>query len=115
MRLVRHSLLVLALLLPLGAGLGCFLDEIDKAQKLPGASGGAQPGRAKAPAEAATGAAASTADPKKPGPPSGPSWWQTARTLGSEPSAEGIVACEIGGRSEFMQREDCLVRGGQPK
>jgi hypothetical protein len=109
---LRRRLLALAVALPLGAGLGCFLDEIDKAQKLPGAGGTAKKPAAGAAAE---GGGTSTADPKKPGPPSGPSWWQTARTLGSEPSNEGIVACEIGGRSEFMQREDCLARGGQPK
>jgi hypothetical protein len=50
-----------------------------------------------------------------PAVPSGPSWWQTARTLGSEQKNEDIIACQVGGRTEFMMRDNCLARGGTPE
>jgi hypothetical protein len=119
--LVRRSLLVALLL---GAATGCFVfDELDKASALangPGdggrkdatAPGAAKPGSAKAaaakPAAGATAAA-------KPAAPAGKSWWETARSLSSEESSEGISRCKLAGRAEFMLRDDCLARGGVPK
>jgi len=120
-RCVLRSLFVAGLL---GAATGCFVgDEIDKASALnngyspavgkPAAAPGvAKPGAAK-PAAAKPGAGATAA--AQPAAPSAKSWWQTARTLGSEESDEGITRCELSSRVEFMLRDDCLARGGVPK
>jgi hypothetical protein len=104
----RLPILLLALGLALAGGQGCFVDEIDKSM----AAYENKPMPAPAPPPAAgepapTGAA--------PAAPAGPSWWQTARTLGSEPMDDTIAACEIGGRVEFQRRDDCLARGGKPQ
>ena len=102
----RPSRLAPLLAAALLAATGCFLGEIDKSMaryegnKKPAAGGGA-------PAKAAPGAAPA------PGAPAGPSWWQTARTLGSEPMDASIAGCRLGGRVEFMRRDDCLARGGE--
>jgi phage-related minor tail protein len=118
---ICRSLLVAGLL---GAATGCFVfDEIDKSSALikgPAAGGdkaaaapGAVKGGAAKSAAAKPGADATTA--AKPAAPSEKGWWQTARTLGSEQSEEGITRCELAGRAEFMLRDDCLARGGVPK
>jgi len=106
----RRPILVLALGLALAAGSGCFLDEIDTSMaayenNAPPPAPAAGPAKTTAP-DAAGGA---------PAAPAGPSWWQTARTLGSEPLDDTIAACEIGGRVEFQRRDDCLARGGKPQ
>ena len=112
---ICRSLLVALLL---GAATGCFVgDELDKASALANASGGAAPSAAKpgsAKSAAATPAAGATAA-AKPAAPAGKSWWETARSLTSEESDEGITRCELAGRAEFMLRDDCLARGGVPK
>jgi len=110
MRLRPSRLLGLALLLVVAALPGCFLNEIDKSmENYAGASKTKRPpAGAEAPAPAA-GAAKAQAKP------SGPSWWATARTLGSEPVDESIAGCQLAGRVEFMLRDDCLARGGQPQ
>ena len=114
-RSVLRSLLVVGLL---AVAQGCFVfDEIDKASELSNGPSEAAPAAAKAgaakpapaKAESAPSGAASAAAP------SAKSWWQTARTLGSEESQEGISRCELSGRTEFMLRDDCLARGGAPK
>ena len=117
---VRSTLRLLFVAGLLGTAPGCFVfDEIDKAGKLDNSfvSGGAKPaaapggasaGAAK-PAAAKPGAGATAAAPNEKG------WWQTARSLGSEESAEGISRCDLAGRTEFMQRDDCLARGGVPQ
>lgn len=98
-----RPVLLAVLLTALAAAPGCFLDEIDKSMALyPG--GKKEPEKpAKAPAGAPGGA---------PAAPAGPSWWETATTLGSEPIDETIAGCRLGGRVEFMRRDDCLARGG---
>ena len=113
---------VLASLLALAAT-GCFVaDEMDKAAKLdnsysaPGAkvvaktAGAADPaaGKPKAAAPAATADA-------KPAAPRGDAWWRTASSVTSEESDGSIAKCNVGGKTEFMQREDCLARGGKPQ
>jgi hypothetical protein len=107
----RPAASLAALLVALVATPGCFLDEIDKSVQ--GSQGGKKPpaaagAAAKAPAAAGQAAGA-------PAAPAGPSWWQTARTLGSEAMDESIAGCQLGGRVEFMLRDDCLARGGQPE
>jgi hypothetical protein len=103
----------------LAAAPGCFVgDELNKSAAL--AEGGAKAAEAAAgkpagkPAAAAT--TASAADAKKPAAPSGPSWWETAVSLSSEENtATDIVACKLGSKLEFMQKDDCLTRGGVPE
>lgn len=110
-----HRKAILAALLAALPGLaGCFLDEIDKSMaRYPG-------GRPAAESEPPPGGRQATAKPVKappgeaaaPAAPEGPSWWETATTLGSEPMDETIAGCRLGGRVEFMRRDDCLARGG---
>jgi hypothetical protein len=120
-RCVLQSLFVAGLL---GAATGCFVfDEIDKSSSLikgPAAGGdkaaaapGAEKGGAAKSAAAKPGASPTPAP--NPAAPNAKGWWQTARTLGSEQSDEGITRCELSGRTEFMLRDDCLARGGVPK
>jgi hypothetical protein len=103
---------------------GCFaLDEMDKSAKLdnsysaPGAkvvaktAGAAEPGAAKAKPGAAPAANAAA----KPASPTGDAWWRTASSVTSEEGDSSITSCALGGRSEFMQRDDCLARGGTPQ
>jgi len=100
-----------AVLIPiLGAGLsivlgtGCFVfEEIDNGMKELERFDGkteAQPAPAKPASQQA----------KEPQV----NWWEKARTLGSKPVDEGIVRCELDGAVQFMDREDCLGRGGRP-
>ena len=98
---------IVALLLALAALPGCFLDEIDKSMAL-------YPGGKKQSEQAAK-APAPAGQPGAPAEPAGPSWWETAKTLGSEPMDESIAGCQLGGRVEFMLRDDCLARGGSPQ
>lgn len=109
-----RSRLALALALALAGAPGCFLNEIDKgmAQYEKNAPKSARAGSTPGPeASARPGAAKSGAAPA----PAGPSWWETAKTLASEPRDETIAACAIGGRVEYQRRDDCLARGGQPQ
>ncbi len=114
---------VLASLLMLAAT-GCFVaDEMDKAAKLdnsysaPGAkvvaktNGAADPAAAKPKA----GAPAPAAADAKPAGPRGAAWWKTASSLSSEEGDSSIGRCTISGRTEFMQHDDCISRGGKPQ
>ncbi len=117
---IPHSLLASLLCV---AATGCFVgDEMNKAAALdnsysaPGAkvaaksAGAAEPkaGKPKAGAPAANAAA-------KPAAPKGDAWWRTASSITSEEGDSSITSCDLGGRSEFMQRDDCLARGGKPQ
>jgi hypothetical protein len=116
----------LGLVVCLAAASGCFaMDEIDSGMKYYDKhrnatrgdamnSGQAPPGAPPAPGQPAEAPAAPAAD-GKPAPPSGAAWWAKARTLGSEPGNEKISGCQLGGRLEFMLRDDCLARGGTPQ
>jgi hypothetical protein len=105
------------------AATGCFVfDEIDNAGKFesaPAAPGGkavaksagaAEPGAEKPKAGATQAGAAA-----KPAAPSGDAWWRTASSVTSEEGDSSITSCALGGRNEFMQRDDCLARGGKPE
>ena len=117
---------VLASLLALAAT-GCFVaDEMDKAAALdnsysaPGAkvvaktAGAADPAAPAAAGKPKAGAPAKTAD-AKPAAPHGDAWWRTASSVTSEESDASIAKCAVGGKTEFMQRDDCLARGGKPQ
>jgi hypothetical protein len=109
-------LLIASLLL--GAATGCFVfDEVDKAAAINNGPGDNAPRPAKPGSESAAAAkpAAGATAAAKPSAPAGKSWWESARSLTSEDSDAGITRCELGGRTEFMLRDDCLARGGVAK
>jgi predicted cobalt transporter CbtA len=94
------------------AATGCFVfDEIDNAGTFekaspPGAKAAAAPKPGAAPANAAA----------KPAAPSGDAWWKTASSVTSEEMDDSAIAkCSVNGRIEFMDRDDCLSRGGTPQ
>ncbi len=95
-----------SLLLVAGLCAGCFVfDELDNGMKeLERFDNKAE--KAEAPPPSAQAKSAKATPPKE-------SWWQKARTLGSEPKNENIVRCELAGEIQFMSREDCLGRGGR--
>jgi hypothetical protein len=39
----------------------------------------------------------------------------TTKSFAPGEVSEGIVACKLGGATQFMKREDCAARGGQAK
>jgi hypothetical protein len=98
--------LVLVSALALAGGVGCFLDEIDKSMELyPGHKKTAKPEpKADAPGKGNDGA-----------PQSAAAWWATARSIGPELHDDTITSCTLGGRNEFMRRDNCLARGGTPE
>jgi hypothetical protein len=104
-------MLLLVAALALGAGTGCFLDEIDKSMELyPGQAAKTRAKEAEKAEAAAAGQARASASRS-----SGPSWWETARTIGPELRDETITRCALDGRTEFMRRDNCLARGGRPQ
>jgi len=42
-------------------------------------------------------------------------WWKEATTLAPASMDSSIVRCRIDGGMQFMARDDCLSRGGQPE
>ena len=44
-------------------------------------------------------------------------YWEKARTItpGTRDEESGISACQLGGSTQFMMKEQCLARGGVPK
>ena len=110
------------------AATGCFVaDEMDKAAKLdnsysaPGAKVVAKTAGAAEPAAAGKdkpkpGAPATTAAADaKPAAPQGAAWWKTASSVTSEEGDSSIGRCLISGRTQFMQHDDCIARGGKPQ
>jgi len=118
MRSVTRLLLAAAATI---AASGCFVgDEIDSASNMLGkdksrqkapAAGESKPG---AKPEKGT-AVASAKDAGKGVVATGKEWWAKATTLGSEEMSGDIAGCRLGGRVEFMLRDDCLARGGVPE
>ena len=41
-------------------------------------------------------------------------WWDKARSLNSKPMSPSIVRCRLNRGQQFMARDECLSRGGQP-
>lgn len=123
---MRSAARFLIVAVALIAASGCFVgEEIDNASGMLGKDKSHQPPPAKA--------GAATADASKPGAKpgaqggsavaaagdagkgvvaTGKEWWAKATTLGSEESNADISGCKLGGRIEFMLRDDCLARGG---
>lgn len=93
--------------------LGCFaLDELDKGAEIMEQHSGASTHKKK---EAVAQSAAPAEDQPTPEERLR-EWWSNARTLGSEEgdTEDPLVSCALRGRTEFVRRSDCLVRGGRP-
>jgi hypothetical protein len=97
----------LLLALPLS---GCFvIDEIDKGQKVMDdhtpKKKEAEPEETAAPVAGKKGAIdAYFREEEEEG---------TAKSFSPGQMSEGIVACKLGGSTQFMTRENCAARGGQ--
>ena len=111
---------VLALALVAVLGLGCFVfDELDAAEDL---------------MERPSFSNEKTKQPAKPREPDTPpqqpeaapekrlvdrlsegEWWKKTRSLTSGEVSDEFVKCELGGKTQFMRRPDCLARGGTPR
>jgi hypothetical protein len=109
MRVSRLVLIAACLVLLGSVSTGCYLNEIDKSM----AQYKGHPPPKPEPAAPAAAPPTKTAN-AKPAGPIGMDWWKTARTLGQKPSDGTIGRCQLGGHDEFMRRDDCLARGGQP-
>ena len=42
-------------------------------------------------------------------------WWDKAKSLNRKQLSPSIVSCRFRSGTQFMSRDDCLGRGGQPK
>jgi len=98
-------LLAPILILLLSASLGCpIMDELNKANAKMDEIVKVKP---KKEAEAEAGAKVDPLQLSK-------DWWNSARSLNSKSVSPSIVNCRLGGRSQFMTRDECLNRGGDP-
>jgi hypothetical protein len=128
MTAIRNAARLLTAVVLAGCVSGCFVfEEIDKAMALDNGPGVAQTGEKPGPkkrtadggSERASAAASKPAsgDAAKKGAvasvaETAKNWWATATTLSSEESTEEIVACNVYGKIEFREKEDCISRGG---
>jgi hypothetical protein len=110
---------VLALALVTVLGLGCFVfDELDAAENLldsPSFSNEKtkQPGKPRQPDPPPQPEAAP--EKRLADRPSVGEWWKKTRSLSSGEVSDEFVKCELGGKTQFMRRPDCLARGGTPR
>ena len=123
MRSVTRLLLVAV---ATAAASGCFVGEEldassnmlgkDKSHQKPAAAGDAKPGAKPGAKPDEKGTAVASAKGAGAGVvATGKEWWAKATTLGSEEMNGDIAGCKVGGRIEFMLRDDCLARGGVPE
>lgn len=124
---MRHVTRLLLAAVALAAASGCFVNEEidnasnmlgkDKSHQQPAKTGDARPDAPKPggkPGDKGT-AVASAGSAAQGVVATGKEWWAKATTLGSEESNPEIAGCTLGGRLEFMLRDDCLARGGTPQ
>jgi hypothetical protein len=120
MRASRSATALLVATLLGVAPLGCFVgDELNKSTEIADHAVAARKRQADLAAgkdvEKPQEVAKAPAGDGKPAPPKGAAWWKTAVTLGSEESTADIVSCKLSRGVEFMERDDCLSRGGVPE
>ena len=106
----------LALVVALATGCG-VLEELDKGraeqEKYSPSARKAKEEKAAADAsQASTKAAGGAADTAAKARQAASTWWQNARSIGSEESSSDVVRCVIGGAEQYMHKHDCLMRGG---
>jgi hypothetical protein len=107
------ALRLLALAFTTILGLGCFvLDELDHSRDLldnPSFSNQQKKPEAPAPPQEVP------QEKAQADRPSEGDWWKKTRTLTSGEVSSEFVKCELGGKTQFMRRPDCLARGGTPR
>jgi hypothetical protein len=113
-RLPATLLALAALLLAPGCGV---MEELDKGRAdLEKHSASAQKEKAEKAAASAqsenAGAAAAASGAAAKARQAAATWWQSARSLGSEEPSEDVVRCVIAGAEQYTQRHNCLMRGG---
>ena len=110
---------ILALALVTVLGLGCFVfEELDAAEDLmerPSFSNEktkepAKPRQPDTPQQAEAAPEKSFTDRLSEG-----EWWKKTRSLTSGEVSDEFVKCDLGGKTQFMRRPDCLARGGTPR
>jgi hypothetical protein len=114
-RLPAVCLALAALLLAPACGV---LDELDKGRaELEKHSTSAQKEKAEKAAATAeaerTGAAAAASGAAAKARQAASTWWQNARSIGSEESDENVVRCIVDGGEQYTQKQNCLMRGGR--
>lgn len=107
--MMRHLLLVASLACLLGSPACMVIEEVDNAAaKMPTSKAEKRKGSEPAPEESSFAAKQDALlETSK-------QWWGRATSLSSERVDERVVQCALGGRSQFMSRDDCLSRGGRP-
>ena len=106
----------LALAVALATGCG-VLEELDKGRAeqekySPSARKAKEEKAAAATSQAGAKAAGGAADATAKARQAAATWWQNARSIGSEETSSDVVRCVIGGSEQYMHKHDCLMRGG---
>jgi hypothetical protein len=114
-RRLATGLALAALALLSGCGV---MDELDKGRaEMDKHSPSAQKAKAEqeaAAAEAArTGSANAAAGAAAKARQAAATWWQNARSLGSEQSSPDVVRCVVDGGEQYTDKQTCLMRGGR--
>ena len=114
-RLPALCLALAALVLAPGCGI---LEELDNGRaEMDKHSASAQKEKAeKATATAEgerTGAAAAASGAAAKARQAASTWWQNARSIGSEETDENVVRCIVDGGEQYTQKQNCLMRGGR--
>jgi len=106
-------ILFISLLLGLFASTGCMvLDEVDaanaKMKSLSKKQDKADDGSAESMASKAVKTKNELLQQSK-------EWWNEATSLSPTAVDSSIVSCRVQGETQFMSKDDCLVRGGVPQ
>jgi hypothetical protein len=114
-RLPALCLVLAALLLAPGCGI---LEELDNGRaEMDKHSASAQKEKAEKAAATAegerTGAAAAASGAAAKARQAASTWWQNARSIGSEETDENVVRCIVDGGEQYTQKQNCLMRGGR--
>src|SRR5262245_41841428 len=109
----RLSAAVLAFVVALATGCG-VLEELDKGRPeqekySPSARKAKEERAAAAESQAAGKAAGGASDAAAKARHAASTWWQNARSIGSEESNADVVRCVIGGAEQYMHKHDCLM------
>ena len=103
--MLRRLLAILPVIACLALTTGCFvIEEIDSGMALMEKHGG-QHGNRTAEAEEEAPKAAGKVDLE---------YWENARTITSGEGSKDVTSCNLRGQLQFMKRDDCIRRGGQP-
>lgn len=88
------------------------MEELDKANsKLP-ASAKAKAAKAKGEAPSSGSVASKAKSAADPILEQSKEWWNRATSLAPAETESSVVRCRLPGQTQFMDRDDCLARGG---